>query len=126
VTLLEKEDSWAAHQTGRNSGVIHAGPYYMPGSLKARICAAGNRSMTEFAEEHGIRYERCDKLVVATSASELRRLDVLHERALANGVPARLVSAEEAREYEPNVKQGSHPHVEAREWLRWLRRASIQ
>jgi len=103
TTVLEKEDHWAAHQTGHNSGVIHAGPYYKPGSLKAQMCAAGNRSMVAFAQEHGISHDVCGKLIVAASADELPRLEVLHERALANGADARVISAEEAREYEPNV-----------------------
>jgi L-2-hydroxyglutarate oxidase len=103
VTLLEKEDHVAAHQTGHNSGVIHAGPYYAPGSLKARLCTTGNLSMIAFAREHGIPVEVPGKLIVATSAKELPRLAVLHERALANGATARLIDAAEARDYEPNV-----------------------
>jgi L-2-hydroxyglutarate oxidase len=103
VTLLEKEDHFAAHQTGHNSGVIHAGPYYAPGSLKARLCATGNRSMIAFAREHGIPFDVPGKLIVATSVKELPRLTVLHERALANGAEARLIGAAEARDYEPNV-----------------------
>ncbi|MET0806090.1 MAG: FAD-dependent oxidoreductase, partial [Lacisediminihabitans sp.] len=103
TTVLEKEAHWAAHQTGHNSGVIHAGPYYKPGSLKATLCSAGNRSMVAFAREHGIAHDVCGKLIVAASADELPRLEVLHERALANGADARVITAEEAREYEPNV-----------------------
>jgi L-2-hydroxyglutarate oxidase len=103
VTVLEKESRWAAHQTGHNSGVIHAGPYYKPGSLKATMCLAGNRSMTNFAREHGIAYETCGKLIVATSESEVGRLDALAARASANGVTCRLVSMDEAREYEPHL-----------------------
>jgi len=103
TTVLEKEDHWAAHQTGHNSGVIHAGPYYKPGSLKAKMCSAGNRSMVAFAREHGISHDVCGKLIVAASADELPRLEVLHERALANGADARVITADEAREYEPNV-----------------------
>ena len=103
VTLLEKEDRWAAHQTGHNSGVIHAGPYYVPGSLKATMSAAGNRSMMTFASEHGIPFDRCGKLIVAVTEKELPRLSVLHERAIANGADARLIGANEAREFEPNV-----------------------
>ncbi len=103
VTLLEKESRWAAHQTGHNSGVIHAGPYYKPGSLKATMCTAGNRSMVAFAQEHDIPHQVCGKLIVATSAEEIPRLAVLLERATANGAPARIVDADEAREYEPHV-----------------------
>lgn len=103
VTLLEKEDSWSMHQTGHNSGVIHAGPYYAPGSLKALLCTAGNLSMVAFAERHGIPHEVCGKLIVAVSPEEVPRLEVLQHRALANGVPARIVSTEEARDFEPHV-----------------------
>lgn len=103
VTLLEKEDRWAAHQTGHNSGVIHAGPYYAPGSLKAELCRAGNRSMAAFAAEHGIPHEIGGKLIVAVSEKELPGLDRLAARAAANGVPSRLVGPEEAREFEPDV-----------------------
>ena len=103
VTVLEKEDRWAAHQTGHNSGVIHAGPYYKPGSLKAAMCLAGNRSMTQFAEEHGIAHETCGKLIVATSQAEVPRLKALTERASANGVTCKLISMDEAHEYEPHV-----------------------
>lgn len=103
VTVLEKESRWAVHQTGHNSGVIHAGPYYKPGSLKATMCLAGNRSMTTFAKEHGIAHETCGKLIVATSESEVARLEALAARASANGVTCRLISMDEAREYEPHV-----------------------
>lgn len=103
VTLLEKEDHWAAHQTGHNSGVVHAGPYYRPGSLKARMCAAGNRSMLAFARDHGIPHAVPGKLIIATEDSELGGLHELHRRAVANGVPCRLVGPEDASEYEPEV-----------------------
>ncbi|MCP2258117.1 L-2-hydroxyglutarate oxidase [Streptoalloteichus tenebrarius] len=103
VTVLEKETAWAAHQTGHNSGVIHAGLYYKPGSHKARMAVAGNRSMVRFAEENGVPVEVCGKLVVATEPDELPRLQVLAERAEANGVPAKRIEAAEAREYEPEV-----------------------
>jgi L-2-hydroxyglutarate oxidase len=103
VTLLEKEDHWAAHQTGHNSGVVHAGPYYRPGSLKARMCAAGNASMLAFARQHGIPHAVPGKLIVATDDSEREGLYELHRRALANGVPCRLIDADEASDYEPEV-----------------------
>jgi L-2-hydroxyglutarate oxidase len=103
VTVLEKEDSWAAHQTGHNSNVVHAGLYYKPGSVKARMSVAGNRSIVDFARANGVPVEVCGKLVVATAESELPALRVLAERAEANGVPAKLISSEEAREYEPEV-----------------------
>lgn len=103
VTVLEKEPVWAAHQTGHNSGVIHAGPYYKPGSLKATMCLAGNHSMTAFAEEHGIAHQKCGKIILATSHDEVARLDSLAARAIANGVDCRLISMDEAREYEPHI-----------------------
>jgi len=103
VTVLEKEPRWAAHQTGHNSGVIHAGPYYKPGSLKATMCLAGNKSMTAFAQEHGIAHQKCGKIILATSEREVPRLDALADRAIANGVDCRLIDMVEAREYEPHI-----------------------
>lgn len=103
VTVVEKEDKVAAHQTGHNSGVIHAGVYYKPGSLKARLCKAGSRSMVDFCAEHDIPVEVCGKLIVATDPSELPRLRALHERSLANELPVELLTPEQAREYEPEV-----------------------
>lgn len=103
VTVVEKETRWAAHQTGHNSGVIHAGPYYRPGSLKATMCTAGNASMVAFARENGIRHDVCGKLIVATEASQLPGLRTLYERGQANGTPCELISAEQAREVEPYV-----------------------
>ncbi|HYI34250.1 MAG TPA: L-2-hydroxyglutarate oxidase [Glaciibacter sp.] len=113
VTLLEKESNWATHQTSHNSGVIHAGPYYRPGSLKARLCTAGNRSMVAFAVEHGIPHEVCGKLIVAVDSSEQDRLSVLYERALANGAQARMLSPGEVRDYEPNVEAVEALRVES-------------
>jgi len=104
VTVIDKESHVAAHQTGHNSGVIHAGVYYKPGSLKARLCAAGRASMVDFCAEHGIAHEVCGKLIVAADESEVARLRALHERAVANGLPARLVSAAEAKEFEPEIR----------------------
>ncbi|WP_405095257.1 L-2-hydroxyglutarate oxidase [Micromonospora sp. NBC_01412] len=111
VTVLEKEAGWAGHQTGHNSGVIHAGVYYKPGSLKATMCKAGSASMVEFCDKHGLSYEICGKLIVATDAAELPRLRALHERASANGLPARLIEAAEAAEYEPHVAAVAALHV---------------
>ncbi|PRY46030.1 L-2-hydroxyglutarate oxidase [Umezawaea tangerina] len=113
VVVLEKEGHWAAHQTGHNSNVVHAGLYYKPGSLKARMSVAGNASMTAFAREHGVPVEVCGKLVVATSDDELPRLHQLAERAEANGVPAKLISADEAREHEPEVAAVAALRVES-------------
>ena len=103
VTVLEKEAALATHQTGRNSGVIHSGIYYPPGSLKATMAVRGAASMTAFARDRGIPVEITGKLVVATSDRELSALHALADRAVANGVPSRLVSAAEARDYEPYV-----------------------
>jgi L-2-hydroxyglutarate oxidase len=111
VTVLDKEDGWARHQTGRNSGVIHAGLYYKPGSLKATLCTAGAESMVRFAREQGVPVEVCGKLVVAVDEAELPRLRALAERAEANGVPASLIGPEQARELEPNVSCLAALHV---------------
>lgn len=101
--VIDKEDDLARHQTGRNSGVIHSGLYYVPGSLKARLGTAGAASMHEFAAEHGVPVRITGKLVVAVDDTELPRLNRLAERAVANGVPTRLLTPAEAREYEPEV-----------------------
>jgi L-2-hydroxyglutarate oxidase len=112
VTVLEKETRWAAHQTGHNSNVVHAGLYYQPGSFKARMAVAGSRSIVEFARDNGVRVEVCGKLVVATSESELPALAVLADRAEANGVPAKIIDPARAREYEPEVACVSALRVE--------------
>jgi L-2-hydroxyglutarate oxidase len=104
VTLLEKEAGLARHQTGHNSGVIHSGIYYRPGSLKARFTVEGAGELVRFAAEHGIAHEMCGKVVVATAAAELPRLDELHRRAIANGVAGvRSIGPEELREIEPHA-----------------------
>ncbi|OLF04514.1 L-2-hydroxyglutarate oxidase [Actinophytocola xanthii] len=103
VTVLEKEDRWAAHQTGHNSNVVHAGLYYQPGSFKARMSVAGNRSIVDYARSHDVPVEVCGKLVVATSEAEVPGLHALAQRAEANGVPAKLVQPAEAHSYEPEV-----------------------
>lgn len=105
VVVLDKEPKIATHQTGHNSGVIHSGIYYKPGSYKARLCVEGARLMTEFCDAHGIGYERCGKVIVATDEEELPRLQTLQERGTANGVPGlKIVSGEEIREWEPHVR----------------------
>jgi L-2-hydroxyglutarate oxidase len=105
VTVLEREAELARHQTGSNSGVVHAGIYYKPGSLKAKLCVEGMRRLYAFCDEHGIRYERCGKVIVATDRSELSRLDDLEARGRANGVPGlRRIGPDELREIEPNVR----------------------
>ncbi|MEV1117529.1 L-2-hydroxyglutarate oxidase [Actinosynnema sp. NPDC049800] len=113
VVVLEKEPQWAAHQTGHNSNVVHAGLYYKPGSLKARMSVAGNASIVAYAREHGVPVDVCGKLVVATSPDEVPRLEALAERAEANGVPARRIGVDEAREYEPEVAAVAALRVES-------------
>lgn len=104
IIVLEREAEIARHQTGRNSGVIHQGVYYAPGSLKAALCRRGADLMYAFCEQQAIDVERCGKVIVATSDRELRRLDELHRRGLENGVPGlRRLSSHELREVEPNA-----------------------
>ena len=104
VTVLDKEPGVARHQTGRNSGVIHSGLYYAPGSLKATMSVAGARSMTAFAHRHGIEVRTPGKLVVATTPAQLPGLQRLADRGHANGVKVRVVEPAEAREHEPHVR----------------------
>lgn len=111
VTLVEKETRLAAHQTGRNSGVIHAGVYYAPGSLKARLCGAGSRSMVDFCRAHDLPVRVCGKLIVATDEAELPGLHALHERARSGGLPVRLIGPDEAREHEPHLRCRAALHV---------------
>ena len=112
LIVVEKEDRVAAHQTGHNSGVIHSGLYYRTGSLKARNCVAGCASMKLFCAEHGIPYEECGKLVVATTTEEVPRLSQLHARGIANGVPGlRLLDRREFRELEPHCEGICALHV---------------
>jgi len=104
IAILEKEAELATHQSGHNSGVLHAGLYYQPGSLKARLCREGKAEIEAFAEAHDIPFERCGKLVVALDESELERLAALHERAVANGVPGlEEIGPERIRELEPHA-----------------------
>jgi L-2-hydroxyglutarate oxidase len=104
IAVLEREESIAAHQTGRTSGVIHAGIYYRPGSLKARLCVAGARELYEYCEERGIRTKRSGKLIVATDEAELDALAELERRGVRNEVPGlRRVEAEGIREIEPHA-----------------------
>jgi 2-hydroxyglutarate dehydrogenase len=105
VCVLEREPQLARHQTGHNSGVIHAGVYYTPGSLKARLCVAGARELYEFCEEKGIAAERCGKVIIATDRSELARLDELERRGQANQVPGlRRIDARGIEELEPHAR----------------------
>ena len=104
IVVLEKESSWAFHQTGNNSGVIHSGIYYKPGSFKAKFCREGSRSMVNFCLEHGIDHEVCGKVIVATEKEELLQLESLYQRGLENGLNVTKISAEEVQEIEPHVR----------------------
>ena len=103
ITLLEKEAAWAAHQTGHNSGVIHSGIYYKPGSYKAKLCRNGNRSIVAFCQEHNIDYKVCGKVIVATKEAELPLLDNLYQRGLANQIEINKLTKEQVKEIEPHV-----------------------
>ncbi len=104
VALIEAEAELSAHQTGNNSGVIHSGLYYKPGSLKAQNCVEGRQAMYRFCEEHHIAHDRCGKLVVATEENQLEGLAELKRRGLANGLQGlRDLTSEELKEYEPHV-----------------------
>jgi L-2-hydroxyglutarate oxidase LhgO len=105
LIVLEKEDRVAAHQTGHNSGVVHAGLYYEPGSLKARLCRQGAEQIREFSLNHELAFDQCGKLVIATEEAELPRLRELERRARANGVPGiKLIGPSEIREIEPHAR----------------------
>ncbi len=104
ILLLEKESTWAAHQSGHNSGVIHAGIYYTPGSDKARLCREGSRLLVQFCREHHIAHTLCGKVIVATSVLELPGLERLFRRGVANGLAVRQVTREEVSEHEPHVQ----------------------
>jgi (S)-2-hydroxyglutarate dehydrogenase len=104
LTVIEKEDEIAAHQTSHNSGVIHSGIYYKPGSLKARLCTEGVTALLSFCDEHAIPYEICGKVIVATSQDESNRLDEIYRRGVANGLHGlRMLVGDEIREIEPHA-----------------------
>ncbi len=104
LLLLEKEDRVARHQSGHNSGVIHSGVYYKPGSMKARLCVSGAAAMVEFCREHGVAHEVCGKVIVAAHMEELPRLEELRRRGEANGLAGlRMIGPEELREIEPHA-----------------------
>jgi L-2-hydroxyglutarate oxidase len=104
VVVVEKEAEVARHQTGHNSGVIHAGIYYAPGSQKANWCYSGSKLLRQFCDEHGIKYEMCGKLIVATSEAELPRLEELYKRGAANGVEGlQMIDQGRLRELEPHT-----------------------
>lgn len=103
IIILEKEGQLAYHQTGHNSGVIHSGIYYKPGSFKAKFTKSGNRAMVDFCQTHQIPYDVCGKVIVATQEKELPFLENLYQRGLQNGLPIKKLSAEAVREQEPYV-----------------------
>lgn len=103
IRLIEKESQLAFHQTGRNSGVLHSGIYYKPGSLRAINCREGKKAMEAFCEEYGVTYERCGKVIVAVEESELENLDRIYERGQANGVQCEKIDADQLREIEPHT-----------------------
>jgi L-2-hydroxyglutarate oxidase len=111
ILVLEKESQWAFHQTGNNSGVIHSGIYYKPGSFKAKFSRDGCQSMVEFCQEHNIPHEVCGKVIVATEEKELPLLENLYQRGLQNGIPVTRITAEEVKEYEPHVSSIAGVHV---------------
>jgi (S)-2-hydroxyglutarate dehydrogenase len=104
ILLLEKEPTWAFHQTGHNSGVIHSGIYYKPGSLKATFCRDGCQSMVTFCQQHQIPHQVCGKVIVATAEQELPLLENLYQRGLQNGIPVARMTADEVQAIEPHVR----------------------
>jgi L-2-hydroxyglutarate oxidase len=111
VVVIEKEESVGAHQSGRNSGVIHAGVYYAPGSEKARLCVAGRTSMVEYCRNHGVEHAVCGKVVVAHDDDDSARLAELQRRCMVNGVRTELIGRERLRELEPHVAGVAALHV---------------
>ncbi len=112
IAILEKENHVAAHQTGHNSGVIHSGLYYKPGSLKAKNCLQGYQMMIDFCDENNIKYDLCGKLVVASDESEIPELDKLYQRGLENGlVKNTIIEQDRIKEFEPNLRGVKAIHV---------------
>ena len=113
IWLCDKENRVAAHQTGRNSGVLHSGIYYKPGSLKATLCREGKEILQEFCSKHSISFDVCGKVIVAVEDGELPRLEKILERGQHNQIPCRMIGASELREIEPHVKGTAAIHVPA-------------
>jgi L-2-hydroxyglutarate oxidase len=111
ITLVEKEERLAFHQTGRNSGVLHSGIYYKPGTLRASNCRSGKEAMEAFCEEHGVAYEKCGKVIVAIDEKELPFLDTILDRGQENGVTCEMISKERLLEIEPHVAGIQAIHV---------------
>ena len=113
ILVLEKEQGLAQHQTGHNSGVIHAGVYYAPGSLKARLCKAGVEATINFCKKHDIPVENCGKLLVSTNPLEVERMQALYQRCITNGIKVELLTAEQLKAAEPNISGLGAIHVSA-------------
>lgn len=112
LLVIDKEEKIATHQTGNNSGVIHSGLYYKPGSLKATNCISGYHMLLEFCDKHEINYELCGKIVVATSQQEVETMHMLHQRGVENGLAGlKILSESELKEYEPHVAGVAGIHV---------------
>ena len=111
IVLLEKEDVIAAHQTGNNSGVIHSGIYYKPGSLKAINCRKGKLALEKFCKEHGVNYESCGKVIVATSKEEIPAMNKIYDRGKENGVSCKIINDKELKDLEPHAAGISAIHV---------------
>ncbi|MFW5973502.1 MAG: L-2-hydroxyglutarate oxidase [Bacteroidota bacterium] len=111
IVLLEKEDRLGAHQSGRNSGVIHSGIYYRPGSLKAENCREGKRRLIEFCEREGVAYDVCGKVIVAVDEADLPGLDKIFERGMRNGIRCEMIGPERLRELEPHASGVRAIHV---------------
>jgi L-2-hydroxyglutarate oxidase len=113
IVLLEKEPELALHQTGRNSGVIHSGIYYKPGSFKARFAKAGAESMVDFCRHHDIPHDVCGKVIVATEEPELAPLEKLFQRGIQNEIPVERLVPEQVAELEPHVRCLAAIHVKS-------------
>ena len=113
IIVIEKEDSLSSHQTGNNSGVIHSGIYYKPGSLKAINCRKGKQALERFCEQEGVNYEQCGKVIVATSENELPAMQKIYERGKANNVTCKKIDKIELKELEPHAAGIAAIHVPA-------------
>jgi L-2-hydroxyglutarate oxidase len=113
IVIIEMEDHWAAHQTGHNSGVIHSGIYYKPGSYKAKFAIEGSKLIPQFCQEHGITYDVCGKIIVATEEWELPLLDNLLKRGFAHGLPIEKIGPERIKEIEPHCAGLAAIHVKS-------------
>jgi len=111
VHVLEKEPAVARHQSGNNSGVIHSGIYYAPGTDRSNLCLRGNKSMVEFCREHGVKHDVCGKIIVATRDKEIPRLQALYERGRCHGLTVKMLDANEIHEFEPNAQGLAAIHV---------------